>query len=101
MATTLDPLSHHDDLNLMGLQELDSHLSLFESTNGGRDASTPGAMSSSSFGENLQISEESSHVISFDPREGLSRKSYVEPRAVATQPNFHDINSYVFAPSDC
>jgi hypothetical protein len=43
MMDTQMPL--RDDLNLMGLQELDSHLSIFESSNGGRDSSTPGAMS--------------------------------------------------------
>jgi hypothetical protein len=43
-------MPQHDDLSLMGLQELDSHLSIFES-NPDRDSSTPGAMSSSAYGD--------------------------------------------------
>ncbi|RDL34723.1 Uncharacterized protein BP5553_07851 [Venustampulla echinocandica] len=47
MAAAMEThMPQHDDLNLMGLQELDSHLSIFES-NPGRDSSTPGAMSNS------------------------------------------------------
>ena len=49
MATTMDAqLSQQDDLGhdtLMGFQELDSHLAIFESTENGRDSSTPGAIS--------------------------------------------------------
>ena len=45
-------MSQHDDLSLMGLQELDSHLSIFES-NLGRDSSTPGATSNSAYGESV------------------------------------------------
>lgn len=33
MATTMDnSITHHDDLNLMGMQELDSTMSIFESS---------------------------------------------------------------------
>ncbi|RKF82581.1 Lysine-specific histone demethylase 1A [Golovinomyces cichoracearum] len=34
-------ISHHEDLGLMGLQELDSHLSMFETSNFSRDFSIP------------------------------------------------------------
>ncbi|KAG9236006.1 flavin-containing amine oxidoreductase-domain containing protein [Amylocarpus encephaloides] len=53
MATTMDAqMPQHDDLSLMGLQELDSHLSIFEPSHG-RDSSTPGAMSNSAYGDSV------------------------------------------------
>jgi hypothetical protein len=55
-------LSQHDDLSLMGLQELDSHLSIFES-NLGRDSSTPGATSNSAYGESISTVDNPSTTI--------------------------------------
>ncbi|EPE29646.1 FAD/NAD(P)-binding protein [Glarea lozoyensis ATCC 20868] len=55
-------MSQHDDLSLMGLQELDSHLSIFES-NLGRDSSTPGATSNSAYGESISTVDNPSTTI--------------------------------------
>jgi hypothetical protein len=57
MAATMENQVHqHDDLNLMGLQELDSHLSIFESSVF-RGESTPGAMSTSTIEDADQKSQ--------------------------------------------
>jgi hypothetical protein len=63
MAASMDSqMSQHDDLSLMGLQELDSHLSIFES-NLGRDSSTPGATSNSAYGESISTFDNTSTTI--------------------------------------
>ena len=68
-------MPQHDDLSLMGLQELDSHLSIFES-NPGRDSSTPGATSSSAYGEPIPAIDNSSTTIYVDsPRKTWEKKS--------------------------
>jgi hypothetical protein len=74
MATTMDTqMPQHDDLNLMGLQELDSHLSLFESSIR-RESSTPGAMSNSGYGDSIDAAEQSSHTIIVEsPEDTYSR----------------------------
>lgn len=79
MAVTMETqISSHDDLNLMGLQELDSHLSIFETSNPGRDSSTPGAMSNSGYNnDSLNIVDQHSHTIIVDsPGENYSPKSH-------------------------
>ena len=91
-----------DDLNLMGLQELDSHLSIFESSNGGRDSSTPGAMSNSPFGDSINRAEQQHHTIVVEsPRESIPYKSPFGPgpRARLTDQKFNNAIPYVLAPS--
>lgn len=70
MATTLDTqIPHHENLNhdtLMGLQELDSHLSMFDTSNLGRESSTPGAMSNSAFEDAIKTVEKPASVIAID-----------------------------------
>lgn len=52
MTAAVDNQMHqNDDLNLMGLHELDSHLSLFDPSVFRAESSTPGAMSTSAFGD--------------------------------------------------
>lgn len=92
-----------DDLNLMGLQELDSHLSIFESSNGGRDSSTPGTMSNSPFGDSINTDEQQRQTIVVEsPSEKIPYKSPFGPtisRARVADPKFNNPNSYVSAPS--
>lgn len=75
MASTMDShMPQHEDLNLMGLHELDSHLMEFESL--GRDPSTPGAMSNSAYGDAMSTTENPSTTIVIDsPKENWERKS--------------------------
>lgn len=81
MAVTMETqVSQHGDLNLMGLQELDSHMSIFETSNPGRDSSTPGVMSSSGYEDSLNIVDQHSHTIIVDsPGENHSPKSHYGP----------------------
>lgn len=101
MMDTQMPL--RDDLNLMGLQELDSHLSIFESSNGRRDSSTPGAMSNSPFGDSVTTDEQQRQTIVVEsPSENIPYKSPFGPaisRARFADPKFNSPNSYVSAPS--
>lgn len=78
MASTMDShIPQHDDLNLMGLHELDSHLMEFESL--GRESSTPGAMSNSAYGDAMSTTENPSTMIVVDsPKENWARKSQPE-----------------------
>jgi hypothetical protein len=103
MAATMDTqMPLRDDLNLMGLQELDSHLSIFESSNGGRDSSTPGAMSNSPFGDSINIVEQQHHTIVVEsPDENVPYKSPFGPgpRARFTDQKFNNSIPYVLAPS--
>jgi hypothetical protein len=103
MAATMDTqMPLRDDLNLMGLQELDSHLSIFESSNGGRDSSTPGAMSNSPFGDSINTAEQQLHTIIVEsPGENIPYKSPFGPgpRARFTDQKFNNSTPYVFAPS--
>lgn len=70
-------IPQHDDLNLMGLSELDSHLSIFEASNPGRDSSTPGAMSNSAYGDSINTVDQHSHTIVVEsPSENYSPKSH-------------------------
>ncbi|TEY37424.1 hypothetical protein BOTCAL_0519g00030 [Botryotinia calthae] len=61
MATTMDAqISQQDDLGhdtLMGFQELDSHLAIFESTENRKDSSTPGTISTPGFDATIDTIE--------------------------------------------
>lgn len=78
MATTLDThVAQNDDLHLMGLSELDSHLSMFDP--GARGSSTPGAMSNSAYGESISTSDNPSTTIFVEsPEDGFPSKSQSE-----------------------
>jgi hypothetical protein len=103
MAATMDTqMPLRDDLNLMGLQELDSHLSIFESSNGGRDSSTPGATPNSPFEDSINIVEQQHHTIVVEsPGENIPYKSPFGPgpRARFTDQKSHNTIPYVLAPS--
>lgn len=61
MAALLETsLSQNDDLHLMGMQELDSTLSIFESSNPGRESSTP---ATSTFEYSIETAEQQIHTI--------------------------------------
>lgn len=81
MAATLDnQLSQQHDLShdtLMGLEELDSHLGMFEpSLDSTRDSSTPGAASTSPTDEHMNSFEHTPQTIIVDaPGESHLRKS--------------------------
>jgi lysine-specific histone demethylase 1 len=62
MATMDNAMTNHDDLNLMGMQELDSTLSIFESSHAGDAASTPGT-SNYDFESTLNFNESLSQTI--------------------------------------
>ena len=80
MAATLDnQLSQQHDLShdtLMGLEELDSHLGMFEpSLDSARESSTPGAISMSPIDGPINGFEQASQTIIVDaPGESYSRK---------------------------
>lgn len=91
-------ISHHDDLNLMGLQELDSHLSIFETSNPGRDSSTPGAISNSGYGDSMNILDQQSHTIIVEsPSESYSPIPHygAGPRSKFGDQKFHNVIRYV------
>lgn len=112
MATTMDTPMH--DLNhdtLMGLQELDSQLALFDTTNLNRDSSTPGAtatgsaISVSTPEESFDTSEQPLHTIIVDiPQESFQRKvtSDAELRHLSSnkRPSYRAYPQYVFLRTD-
>ncbi|TVY69026.1 Lysine-specific histone demethylase 1A [Lachnellula suecica] len=76
MAATIDgQMSQHDDLNLMGLQELDSHLSIFDP---GRDSSTPGATSAIGYADSNSTNEQMSTTIIVDSPVELDPRKITE-----------------------
>ena len=102
MAATMDSqISQNDDLtqDLMGLQELDSHLAMFESSGPGRDSSTPGAISNSQFDDSVNTFDRPSHTIIVDsPDDKCSQqiRSELKSRARPTGPNsVYHITKYV------
>ena len=104
MAATMDTqISQHDDLTqdtLMGLQELDSHLAIFESSNQGKDPSTPGAISDSPFDDPINTTDQPSHTIIVDsPGDRYSQQTQSEVRSRArpapTKSVFNHITQYV------
>ena len=66
MATMMEAQLPHQDDTLMGLQELDSHLAMFDSSDMGRESSTPGAMSTIASDELLISTEHMSQTITVD-----------------------------------
>jgi len=83
------------------LQELDSHLAIYESSDLGRDSSTPGAISNSAFEDSISTIENPSHTIIVDsPRDRYSQlnQSEVGPRVRATARKlvYNHIAQYVF-----
>jgi hypothetical protein len=95
MAATLDnQLSQQHDLShdtLMGLEELDSHLGMFEpSLDSARESFTPDAMSMSPADGSISSLDQASQTIIVDaPGDSYSRKYYsaigsTESRAKAT-----------------
>lgn len=98
VASTMDTqLVQQDDLNLMGLQELDSHLSIFESSLV-RDSSTPDNGSNSASGESLKsVSQQSHRIIVESPDEIYlpPRPQYQAPRAKFMDPRFNHAGRYV------
>ena len=93
------------DLNhdtLMGFQELDSHLAIFESSNPDRDSSTPGATSISTVGDFVSTAEQPSHTIIVElPGDSYSHKfqSDVRSRAMLDKKSmFNGTSQYVFPP---
>jgi hypothetical protein len=101
MAATMDtPMPQHDDLNLMGMQELDSTLSIFESSNPGRESSTPDT-SNYAFEDSINITEPPSHTIIVEsPIENYTRMNHSEVRHRArfndTRSVFSSTNHYSF-----
>lgn len=67
MAATMDaqilPLDDLSQDTLMGLQELDSHLAIFDCSVLSRDSSTPGAISESVFNDAVDSNEKASHMV--------------------------------------
>jgi len=99
MAATMDTqMPQRDDLNLMGLQELDSHLSIFESSNPGTESSTPGAMSNSAYGDSINMAEYHTIIVE-SPSESHSHKNYfgVGPRTKFGDQKFNNVMKYVLA----
>jgi hypothetical protein len=99
MAATMDtPMPHHEDLNLMGLQELDSHLSIFESSNPDRDSSTPGDISDSGFGDSINTFDQHYNTIIVEsPTENYAPNTRFEvgSRARFAEQKFNHIIKYV------
>lgn len=87
-------MHQHDDLNLMGLHELDSHLSLFDPSVFRGESSTPGAMSSSAFGD---IDHQAHTIIVDAPSENYSQKSQygLGPRSRFADQRFTNNTQYV------
>ena len=85
MAATMDN-QMQDDLShdtLMGLQELDSHLAIFE-TGPDRETSTP--MSSVTFDETVKIPEPPAHSIYVSSPDAGRFQSYQSPYASRARP---------------
>lgn len=87
-------MHQHDDLNLMGLHELDSHLSLFDPSVFRGESSTPDAMSSSAFGD---MDHQAHTIIVEAPSESYSQKSQygLGPRQKNADQRFMNTTQYV------
>ena len=91
-------MQHHDDLSLMGLQELDSHLSIFETSNPGRESSTPGAMSNSGYGDSINaVDQQYSTIVVESPIENYAPNTRPEAgsRAKFADQMFSHLTKYV------
>ena len=79
MAVTMDgQMSQHEDLNLMGFQELDSHLSMFDP---GRDSSTPGATSTVGYTDFNSTNEQTTTTIVVDSPMDMIYSSKLQPES--------------------
>ncbi len=98
MAATMDTqMQHHDDLNLMGLHELDSHLSIFESNlDMESSAGTPESTSNSTYGDSNNIADQLTTIIVEAPDEKYVQKSQYGSRAKFADPKLN-VTQYVFA----
>jgi len=95
----MDQITQNDDLNLMSFQELDSQLSIFESSQARGESSTPG-LSISNLGEPIDMSAQQSHTIIVDSNEIYSpRPHYDTARAKLKNQTFSKLIQYVFAPA--
>ncbi|EKD19194.1 vacuolar protein sorting 33A-like protein [Drepanopeziza brunnea f. sp. 'multigermtubi' MB_m1] len=84
MAAIMDiQMQHLDDLNLMGLQELDSHLSIFESSNPGMESSigTPESTSNSTYGDSINTTDQLTTIVVEAPDENYTIKNPYGSRA--------------------
>lgn len=88
MAATMDTqMQHHDDLNLMGLQELDSHLSIFESNlDMDSSAGTPESTSNSAYDDSINMADQLTTIIVEAPDENYVQKSQYGSRARFADP---------------
>tara|TARA_R110002033_G_C3748013_1_gene225857 strand:+ start:72 stop:434 length:363 start_codon:yes stop_codon:yes gene_type:complete len=98
MAATMDTHmpQQHDDLHLMGLQELDSHLSIFESSNMDMESSTGTPESTSNYADAINTSEQLTTIVVESPDEVYSPSAPYGSRARPTDPKLNAIQ-YVFA----
>lgn len=99
MAATMDtPMQHLDDLHLMGLQELDSHLTIFESSNPGMESSigTPESSSNSTYGDAINTTDQLTTIVVKAPDENFPSKSTYESRARFADPKLNAVQ-YVLA----
>jgi len=100
MAATMDTMHDLNHDTLMGLKELDSHLAIFESSNSGRDSSTPGAISISTVGDFVSTAEPLSHTIIVEsPGESYSGnfQSDAGSRALLEKKTaFNGVSQYVY-----
>jgi hypothetical protein len=90
-------MSQHDDLSLMGFQELDSHLSIFDP---GRESSTPGANSTMGYADSNSTNEQpSTTIIVESPIElystTLQPQSYFHHKIEQTKSINRNIKKYV------
>ena len=99
MAATMDMHDLGHD-TLMGLNELDSHLSMFESSNLERDSSTPVPISISTLGDFVNPTENSSQTIIVEsPGEVYSHRFQLDVGRrglLDEKPVLHGIAGYVF-----
>lgn len=97
MAATMDThMAQHDDLNLMGLQELDSHLSIFEPSNMDMESSTGTPESTSNYEDAINAPDQLTTIVVKSPDEVYSPRAQYGSRARPTDPKLNAI-LYVFA----
>lgn len=92
MAVTMESqIPQHEDLNLMGLHELDSHLSIFETSDPARGGSSTPSMSNLGFDNNFNMIDQHSHTIIVEsPSENYSPRSHF---GTSPHPRFADQKS--------
>ncbi|KAK0118818.1 hypothetical protein ONS95_007699 [Cadophora gregata] len=95
MAATMDTHmpQQHDDLHLMGLQELDSHLSIFESSNMDMESSTGTPESTSNYADAINASDQVTTIVVESPDEVYSPSAQYGSRARATDPKLNALQA--------